>query len=60
MYEVHKQYKLRTRTIDVPEKVKPNDTKQLKKIKEKAALIETVDITFPNPHQVTVEDVMSM
>ena len=27
VYEVHKQYKLRTRTIDVPKKVKANDTK---------------------------------
>jgi len=27
VYEVHKQYKLRTRTIYVPENVKPKDVK---------------------------------
>lgn len=27
VYEVHKQYKLRTRTMDVPENIKPNDIK---------------------------------
>ena len=46
VYEVHKQYKPRTRTVDVPEKVKPSDTKQPKKIKEKATLIETVSVSL--------------
>ena len=60
VYEVHKRYKLRTRTIDVPEKVKPNDTNQPKKIKEKAALIETANKIVPNPKEVTIEDVSDM
>jgi len=40
IYKVHKQYKLRTRTIDVLETIKPKDTKQPKKVKGKAAFIE--------------------
>ena len=48
VYEVHKQYKLRSRTIDVPEPVKTKDTKQPKKIEEKAVLIEPVDKIDPN------------
>ena len=57
VYEVHKQYKLRSRTIDAPEPIKPKDTKQPKKIKDKAALIELSDKTGPNPKEVIVEDV---
>lgn len=38
LYEAHKQYKLRSRTIDLPEPIKPKDTKQPKKIKDKASL----------------------
>jgi len=48
IYEVHKQYKLRSRTIDVPEPIKPKDTKQPKKIKDKALLTEPSDKTDPN------------
>ena len=33
VYEVHKQYKLRTRTIDVPPSSRTKDSKQLNKIK---------------------------
>ena len=36
VYEVHKQYKLRTRPIDVPIPPKPKDNKQPKKINENA------------------------
>jgi len=57
MYEVHKQYKLRTRTIDVPENVKSNDTKQPKKVKDKAAITELADKTNPKLKEVTIEDV---
>ena len=57
VYEVHKQYKLRSRTIDVLEPVKTKDTKQPKKIKDKAALTVATDNTDPNPKEVTVEDV---
>jgi len=57
IYEVHKQYKLRSRTIDVPEPIKPKDTKQLKKIKDKVVLTGPSDKTDPNLKEVTVEDV---
>jgi len=38
VYEVHKQYKLRSRTIDSPEPNKQKDTKQPKKTKDKTFL----------------------
>jgi len=57
VYEVHKQYKLRSRTIDVPKPIKSKDTKQPKKIKEKAVLTEPSNRTDPNPKEVTVEDI---
>ncbi len=56
VYEVHKQYKLRTRTIDVPAPSRTKESKQPKKIKSKVIIIEPADTTVPNPHQVTVED----
>jgi len=57
VYEVQKQYKLRSRTIDVPEPIKPKDTKQPKKIKDKVILTEPSDKTDPNLKAVIVEDV---
>ena len=60
VYEVHKQYKLRTRTIDIPVSSKPKESKQHNKIKGKAIITEPVDITVPNPHQVTIEDITDM
>jgi len=57
VYEVHKQYKLRSRTINVPELVKAKDTKQPKMIKEKVTLTEPVDNTVSISKEVTVEDV---
>jgi len=60
IYEVHKQYKLRTRTIDVPETIKPKDTKQPKKIKDKAVLTKPADKTDPNLKEVTIEDVIDV
>jgi len=57
VYEVHKQYKLRSRTINVPEPVKSKDTKQPKKIKDKTILKESSDKTGPNLIEVVVEDV---
>jgi len=60
VYEVHKQYKLRTRTIDIPVPSKSKEGKQPSKIKGKAIVTEPADITVPNPHQVTVEDITDM
>ena len=40
VYDVHKQYKLRSRMVDVPEPSKMKDTKQPKRAKDKAALTE--------------------
>ena len=57
VYEVHKQYKLRTRTIDIPVPSKSKESKQPNKIKGKAIITEPADITIPNPHQMTVEDI---
>ena len=57
MYEVHKQYKLRSRTIDISEPPKTKDTKQPKMTKENAILIESIKKTNPNPNEVTIEDV---
>jgi len=58
VYEVHKQYKLRTRTIDISEPSKTKDGKQPNKIKSKVVITEPADTTSPNPHQVTVEDII--
>jgi len=60
VYEVHKQYKLRTRTIDVTKNVKPNDTIQPKKMTEKVALTESTDKEVLDPKEVTIEDVTDM
>lgn len=57
VYEVHKQYKLRSRTINAPELVKAKDTKQPKMTKEKVTLTETIDAPDANPKEVTIEDV---
>jgi len=57
VYEVHKQYKLRTRTVDISEPSKTKDGKQSNKIKSKAVITEPADIPIPNSHQVTVEDI---
>ena len=57
VYEVHKQYKLRSRTIDVFETRKPKDAKQPKKVKDNAVLPESSDKTDLHPREVTVEDI---
>lgn len=57
VYEVHKQYKLRSKTINVPESIKTKDTKQPKMIKEKFTLAQTIDTSDVNPKEVTIEDV---
>lgn len=57
VYEVHKQYKLRTRTIDISESSKTKERKQPNKTKGKAVITEPADIPVPNPHQVTVEKI---
>ena len=60
VYEVHKQYKLRTRTIDVFDPIQPKDAKQPKKVKDKAAITEPADKTNPKLKEVTIEDVSDM
>ena len=60
VYDVHKQYKLRTITIDVPVPSKSKENKQPNKIKGKAIITEPADMTVPNLHQVTVEDITDM
>ena len=60
VYDVHKQYKLRTRTIDIHVSSKPKENKQTNKIKGKATVTEPADITVPDLHQVTVEDITDM
>ena len=60
IYEVHKQYKLRTRTIDIPAPNISKENKQPNRIKGKVTVTELSDTTVPNPHQVTVEDVTVM
>jgi len=60
VYEVHKQYKLRTRAIDIPVPSKSKESKQPKNIEGKAIITEPADMIVPNPHQVTVEDITDM
>ena len=57
VYEVHKQYKLRSRTVDVSEPSKLKDTKQPKKAKDKAGLTELPAKIDLNPKEPTVEDI---
>lgn len=60
IYEVHKQYKLISRTIDVPEPSKLKDTKQPKKVKDKAALTKPpleIDLNTKEP---IVEDISDL
>ena len=57
VYEVHKQYKLRARTIDISKPGKTKEGKQPNKIKNKPVMTEPADTTVPNPQQVTVEDI---
>ena len=57
VYEVQKQYKLRTRTIDISEPSKTKDSKQPNKIKGKAVTTKPANIPVPNLHQVAVEDI---
>ena len=55
VYEVHKQYKLRSKTIDVPGITKPIHAKLPKKPSDKVVLIESSDKKLQR--EVTVEDV---
>ena len=57
VYEVHKQYKLRTRIVDIFEPSKTKDSRQPNKIKSKVVITKPVDTIVPNPHQVTIEDI---
>ena len=60
VYEVHKQYKLRSRTIDAHEPSKPRDTKQPKKIKDKATLTKSPLETYLNINQPIVQDISDL
>ena len=60
VYEVHKQYKLRTRTIDISEPSKTKDGKQPNKSKGKAIATEPADPTVSQPQHVTVEDITDL
>ena len=48
IYEMHKQYKLRTRIIDVTEPTKQKETEQPKKIKDRAASTEPTKQKIPD------------
>ena len=48
VYELNKQYKFRTRTIDVPLPIKQKETKQPNRIKGKAPIEENADKVGPN------------
>jgi len=57
VYEVHKQYKLRTRTIDISEPSKAKEGKQRNRIKNRVVVEEPADTIVPNSKQVIVEDI---
>jgi len=57
IYEVHKQYNLRSRRIDVPETHKQKDTKQPNKAKMNKPSVQIHPGTDPNPNNPTVEDI---
>ena len=60
IYEVHKQYKLRSRTVNVPEPGKLKGTKQPKKEKDKTSLTELLAKTNLNPEEPIVEDISNL
>lgn len=60
VYELQKQYKLRTRTIDIPQPSKTKDGKQPNKNNSKVVITDFTDTTVPNPNEVTVEDITDM
>jgi len=53
VFEVHKQYKLRSRTINVPQPEKTKDDQQSKK----ATILESKDKSDPITKEVTIEDI---
>lgn len=57
VYELNKQYKLRTRTIDVPLPINQKETKQPSRIKGKAPIEENADKSVPNTQQIAIEDI---
>ena len=58
VYEVHKQYKLRSRTVDVPKPSKLKDMKKPKKAKDKTVLTELPAKTDLNPKEPTFHDII--
>ena len=57
VYELNKQYKLRTRTVDVPVPIKPKEKQQPNKLKRKAIIIEHANKAVPNMQQAQIEDI---
>jgi len=57
IFEVHKQYNLRSRRIDVPETVKKKDAKQPNRIEINKPPVEVLPGTDPSPSKPIVEDV---
>jgi len=55
IYEVHKKYKLRTRTVDVSPPSRAKEGKQPNKAKGKSTNGHTIDNQVPNSQQVIVE-----
>lgn len=60
VYEVHKQYKLRSITINVPEPSKSKDTKQLKRAKDTSPLTELPVEADLNPKEPIIEEISDM
>lgn len=54
VYEVNKQYKLRTRTIDIPQPRKAKGSKQPNKNNNKAGMTDFTNTTVSNPNGVVV------
>lgn len=57
VYELNKQYKLRTRTIDVPVPIKLKEKQQPNKLKGKTVITKHADKAFPNTQQAQIEDI---
>jgi len=57
VYEVHKQYNLRSRRIDVPETNKQEDTKQSDKGKSNTIPVHILSRKNPNPNNPIIDDV---
>ena len=57
VYELNKQYKLRTRTVEVPMTIKPKEKQQPNKLKGKVVITEHAEKAVPNTQQITIDDI---